>query len=46
MDTGAFYVVMNKDKFNGLPPDIKKVFEETTGEKMGMATSKGNCRGF
>jgi TRAP-type transport system periplasmic protein len=40
MDTAAFYAVMNKNKFNGLPTDIQKIFEETTGEKMGMMTSK------
>jgi len=40
MDTAAFYVVMNKNKFNSLPPDIQKIFEETTGEKMAILTSK------
>lgn len=28
----VFYVVMNKDKWNGLPPDLKKIFSEVTSE--------------
>lgn len=28
----AFYVVMNKQKWDGLPADVKKVFEETSKE--------------
>lgn len=33
-NTGVFYAVMNKDKFKTLPPDVQKIIEETTGEKM------------
>ena len=29
---GVFYVVMNKDKWNSLPPDIKKIFDEVVAE--------------
>lgn len=28
----TFYVVMNKDKYNSLPPEIKKVFDEVSQE--------------
>ena len=28
----TFYVIMNKAKFNALPPDIKKIFMETANE--------------
>jgi len=30
--TGPDFVVMNKDLYNGLPKDIKKVFDELSGE--------------
>ena len=28
----TFYLVMNKNRFNSLPPDIKKIFQETSKE--------------
>jgi TRAP-type C4-dicarboxylate transport system substrate-binding protein len=39
-ETAGFYAVMNKDKFNQLPPHIQKLFDETTGEQMAITTSK------
>jgi TRAP-type transport system periplasmic protein len=30
--TNAFYVIMNKGKWESLPPDVKKVFDETSKE--------------
>jgi TRAP-type transport system periplasmic protein len=30
--TNTFYAVMNKDKWNGLPADIKKIFDEVGRE--------------
>lgn len=32
----TFFVVMNKDKYNTLTPDIKKIFDENTGLKMSI----------
>ena len=32
MNTPNFYMVMNQKKWNSLPPDIQKVFEEVSGE--------------
>ncbi len=32
MNHTPFYVIMNQNVWNGLPPDVKKVFEELTGE--------------
>jgi TRAP-type C4-dicarboxylate transport system substrate-binding protein len=32
--TAAFYFVMNKAKYDGLPPDVKKAIDETTGDAM------------
>jgi TRAP-type transport system periplasmic protein len=40
MDTGVFYAVMNKKKYTGLPADIRKILDDTTGEKMAVMTSK------
>lgn len=40
MSVSMFYSVMNKERFDSLPPDIKKVFKETTGVKMGIRTSQ------
>jgi TRAP-type transport system periplasmic protein len=28
----AFYVIMNKDRWNALPPDIKKIFDDVSAE--------------
>ena len=28
----TFYVIMNKNKYNALPPDIKKIFQETSND--------------
>jgi len=28
----AFYIAMNKNSYNKLPPDIKEIFDKTTGE--------------
>lgn len=28
----TFYVIMNKNRFNALPPDVKKIFQETSNE--------------
>lgn len=33
LNYGAFYMVMNKDVWDNLPPDIQKVFEEESGDK-------------
>ena len=38
---GSCWVAMNKDRWEALPDDVKKVFEETTGLKMSMAI--GQC---
>ena len=41
--SSAFFVVMNKDKWNGLPPDIQKIIEQINGEyieKHGKAWDK------
>ena len=32
--TGVFYAVMNIDKYNSLPDDIKKIIDENSGKKM------------
>ena len=43
------YVVMNKDKWNSLPADIKKVFEETSAEyaeKFAVAFNKADIDGL
>jgi TRAP-type C4-dicarboxylate transport system substrate-binding protein len=31
----TFYVIMNKAKFNALPPDVKKIFQETSADFVG-----------
>lgn len=38
--TMAMMVVMNKKKWDSLPPDVKKVFEKTTGMAMSVAAGK------
>lgn len=35
--TGACWIGMNQAKWDSLPPDIQKIFEETTGEAMTRA---------
>ncbi|MCL6479708.1 MAG: TRAP transporter substrate-binding protein [Peptococcaceae bacterium] len=40
LKAGTFYAVMNKEKFKGLPPDVQKLIEETTGEKLGQTVGK------
>lgn len=30
--TSTFYCIMNKDKFNSLPPDVQKVFDDLSGD--------------
>jgi len=45
----VFYVVMNKDKWNALPPDIKKIFEEVSdewAEKTGVMWNKADIEGW
>jgi TRAP-type C4-dicarboxylate transport system substrate-binding protein len=34
LGTGSFWAAMNLDRWNSLPDDIKKVFEENSGEAM------------
>lgn len=34
LGTGSFWAAMNMDRWNALPDDIKKVFEEKSGEAM------------
>lgn len=36
----TFYAAMNKDVWEKLPADLKKILEETTGEKMVIASGK------
>ncbi|MCL6479255.1 MAG: TRAP transporter substrate-binding protein [Peptococcaceae bacterium] len=40
LQAGPFYMVMNKEKFNSLPPDVQQLINETTGEKLGQAVGK------
>ena len=35
-----FYAVMNKGKWNSLPDDLKKILEDTTGERMARISGK------
>lgn len=47
-NSGAFYLAMNKQKWNNLPPEIKKVFEEVTAEyseKIFVARNESDIRG-
>ncbi|WP_258358556.1 TRAP transporter substrate-binding protein [Moorella sulfitireducens (nom. illeg.)] len=37
---GPFFMVMNKEKFAGLPADVQKVIDQTTGEKMAQLCGK------
>ena len=45
MKSNGFYLAMNKDIWNGLPPDIQKVFTDLSGEglarRLGQITDKG-----
>lgn len=38
--TDPFYAVMNKRKWQSLPSDLKKILEETTGERMSRISGK------
>jgi TRAP-type C4-dicarboxylate transport system substrate-binding protein len=45
----VFYVIMNKDKWNALPPDVKKIFEEVSqewAEKTGVMWNKADIEGW
>ena len=47
--TANMYVVMNKDKWNGLPPDIQKVFTDVSNEwieKHGMTWTNYDISGM
>lgn len=45
MKSNGFYLAMNKDIWNSLPPDIQKVFADLSGEplarRLGQITDKG-----
>ncbi len=38
--TTSFYTVMNKDKWNSLPPDVKKIIDELNEEWIGRVEKK------
>lgn len=38
--SGAFFLVMNKERFNSLPPDVQKTIEESSGENFTLAVGK------
>lgn len=38
--TMTFFVAMNKNKYCSLPPDLKKLVDENTGEKMSFTAGK------
>lgn len=38
--TDPFYAVINKSKFESLPDDLKKILEDTTGERMARISGK------
>jgi TRAP-type C4-dicarboxylate transport system substrate-binding protein len=38
------YAVMNKEKYESLPPDIKKIIDENTGEEMASLSGKAMNR--
>lgn len=38
--TMPFFVIMNKQKYESLPPDVKKVFDENSGEAMAAMSGK------
>ncbi len=40
MYTLAFFVTMNKEKYNSLPPDIQKILDDNSGEAMAAITGK------
>lgn len=40
LSVGPFFGVMNTAKYNSLPPDVKKLLDETTGEKMAQICGK------
>ncbi len=40
LSVGPFYGVMNKARYDGLPPEVKKVLDETTAEKMAQVCGK------
>jgi TRAP-type C4-dicarboxylate transport system substrate-binding protein len=40
MYTLPFFVVMNKEKYEALPADIKKMIDETSGEEMAVMTGR------
>jgi TRAP-type C4-dicarboxylate transport system substrate-binding protein len=40
MYTLPFFVVMNKEKYEALPADIKKMIDETSGEEMAAMTGR------
>ena len=36
----VFTMIMNKDRWESLPPDIQKVFNETTGKKLSLSSGR------
>lgn len=38
--TQTFFVVMNKKKYESLPPDLKKVIDENSGKKMSIVAGR------
>ena len=45
MYTLPFFVAMNKDKYNSLPADIKKIIDDNSGEAMAAMTGKAMDNG-
>ena len=40
MYTLPFFVAMNKEKYNSLPPDIQKIIDDNSGEEMAAMTGR------
>jgi TRAP-type C4-dicarboxylate transport system substrate-binding protein len=44
MYTLPFFVVMNKEKYESLPADLRKIIDENSGEEMSAAAGRANDR--